>query len=108
MEQARKCLLLLQHAGYALPCVAEAEVNPATMKGEGPVYGGGESVNLYSQYNPMPSRQEDSVSGVGSPEWNEILASALLFTCSTTLDKSFLLSEPHFSPERNGLFCRTK
>lgn len=78
------------------------------MRGAGPVYGGGESVNLYSQNSPMPGRQEDSVSGVGSPEWNEILASALLFTCSTTLGKSFLLSEPRFSHEKNGLFCRTK
>lgn len=100
VEQSRKYLLVFQAAGCALPCAAQAEVNPATMREGGPVYGEGRSINLYSHCNPMPGRQEHSVNGVGGPEWNEFSSSsALLFTCSDTLGKSFLLSGAHFSHE---------
>lgn len=53
---------------------AVCEMNPVTMRGGGPVNGGGGSINLHSLYNPMPGRQECSVNGVGSPEWNELKA----------------------------------
>lgn len=58
-----------------MPGAAQAEVNPVTMSGGGPIDAGGGPITLHSLYNPMPGRQERSVNGMGSPEWIELNSS---------------------------------
>lgn len=71
-EQSRKCLMQLQAAGCVMPGAAQAEVNPVTMSGGGPIDAGGGPITLHSLYNPTPGRQERSVNGMGSPKRNEL------------------------------------